>query len=214
MIRKYLHNGSIEGNPILDDFKARERDTDYVQSLMKWRIPTENLDAYWDVNGVKLPDLTWFNANIDKRPIVTETPVQVLRDRTLNTTQVKEETQTQTIEQALHGPANANMLSDLDLFYDETFFISRRKPPYGPSNLRIMSGGVFEVRGAELGKEHETIKKNVDSAPVSLRRKGPYTSDPAISGMNHTTSQRPDDILSPNPQPPKKRRIKSPAKTE
>ena len=179
-------------------------------------LQIDRLDAYWDANGVKLPLPlpSWLEGNTDKRPIVPEAQTQVLRDRTLNTTQVKQETQTRTIEQAFPGPANADTLSDLDLYHDETFFMSRRRPQYGPSNLGTISGGVLEVRGAELGKEHETMNVNVDSAPASLRRKGPYASDPAISDLNNTTSQRSDEILSPNPQPSKKRRIDSPAMTE
>lgn len=149
VIKTYLHDGSTGGKHIPDVFKARGNDADYVRSLFKWRIPIEKLDAYWDVNGVKHPDWSSFDANIDKELVILEAPTQVLRDRTVNapvvvdvdavntttnhttpsqTTPVKQEPQPQSAEQAFFDPTNADVLSDLELFDSETFFMSRRRP--------------------------------------------------------------------------------------
>lgn len=158
--------------------------------------------------------MSWFEANIDKRPNITEAPTQTLRDRAVDTTQVKQETQAQTAEHALPGPVNADMLSDLELFDSETFFMSRRRPQIGASNLGNMLAGASEVRGAERGMKLETTDVNVERAPTPRRRKGPYTSDPTNFDMNSTASQGLDEVLSPDPQPSKKRRIDSPASTK
>ena len=189
-------------------------DQEYLQSLFKWRIQTGRLDAYWDAHGVKLPLplRSWLEANVDKQPIVTEATVQVFPDRTLlNATQVKQESQTQTIEQALPSTANADMLSDFKLFHCDTFFMSRRRPHYGPSDSENILSGVSGTQALEPGMEHKTEDGNVESAPVPRRRRvSPIMYDPTFFDTTSTTSQRLDEIWSPNPHPSKKRRIDPP----
>lgn len=216
VIIQYIHDKSIGELPDPEEVKARLHDQEYVQSQFNWRVQTDRLDAYWDANSVKLPlpFRSWLETNIDKQPMASEEPIQVLRDRILNTTQAKHETQTQRIEQALPGPAIADTLSDFDLFHSETFFMSRRRPHYGPSNLENMLSGVSGTQALEPGMAHETKDGNVESAPVPRRRRISLISDLAAFDTTNTTSQRPDEISSPNTPPSKKRRIDSPPKTE
>ena len=148
------------------------------QSLLNWRIPAENLEASWDVNGVKHPGWSRFNRNTDTRSIVLEAQTRSLRDRTVDSTQSKQELRTQTAEQALIPPTNADMLSDLELFESETFFMSRRRPQLGPSNLGNALAGRSDVQSAELGMKHETMDDDVEPALAPRRRRGASIPDP------------------------------------